>query len=319
MQLNEQDIRKIVRRLIKEAGVLPPGEAPAKKQLHIFDFDDTLGITQNANGVMLYRDGKPAHKSADELKQWLQKHNVTQKDILEPGIKKIDKRDGFAAYLSSAGLAKIQKNTPRDKQGAVGQNTEDNAYKDGDNLLIDFTPSSGTDTKNTKPIKNTITRIRNANRAGAKTAVVTARKADGDGVDFDGNIVPATNAKDMSSWLAKYGAKPTDGVIGVTGKNKGKAIIDIFVKNSDNEPDEIHFYDDLKKNTDEVTDAITQDLPDKDLYVYGPGEFSHNEADPKHPTTVIDAKDKDKETKNESRRRTTDSAFQRWMRIAGIK
>lgn len=328
MRLNESQIRALVRKILSEADVLPPGEVPASKQIHIFDFDDTLGLTKNANGVMLYKDGKPAHKSPEEVEQWLKKYGVNKDDMLSPKIKKIPSRDNaYAAYVSSGGLAKIQKNVPRNRQGATGQSTEDHAYQDGENLLIDFTPSSSTDVDTTAPIKQTVSRLKAANRAGAHTAIVTARSSEGTGVDFDGDKVKATNAADMKQWLAKFGAKPTDGIVGVTGKNKGEEILNRFVKGKKNPPEEIHFYDDLKKNTDEVTAAITNDAPDESLYVYGPGEFAHGEADPKKPTTKIQSKtqeddDKSNEknvTQKESKQSAHDAMIEQWARIAGIR
>jgi hypothetical protein len=39
----------------------------------------------------------------------------------------------------------------------------------------------------------------------------------------------------------------------------------------------------LTKNTDEVEAAIAKKVP-AELFVYGPGEFAHGEADPETPT-----------------------------------
>jgi hypothetical protein len=48
-----------------------PGDSPPERQVHVFDFDDTLGIATNSNGVMLYIDGKPAHKTPYDVISWL--------------------------------------------------------------------------------------------------------------------------------------------------------------------------------------------------------------------------------------------------------
>jgi len=290
-----------------------PGNAPAGKQVHVFDFDDTLGETSNANGVMLYKDGKPAHKTQKEVRDWLQSLGVSTKDILEPGIVSIKEREGgMAVYLSSLGLARIQKNFPSAKQG-VTTGFADKVNQPGETILIDFTPSSSTDVKTTKPIKSTIDKMKRAKDSGSDTIVITARKATGTGIDFHGNPVDATNADDMDKFLADRGAKPTDGVMGVTGQNKGHAIINKYVKAGEEAPEEIHFYDDLQKNTDEVEDAVAEKIP-SELYIYGPGEFAHGGADPERPNKAFPPA----KTKTESRRRQNHRIVERWVYLAGI-
>jgi len=214
----------------------------------------------------------------------------------------------MAVYLSSSGLAKVQKAFPSAKQG-VTTGHADKVNQPGETILIDFTPSSGTNVKDTKPIKSTIRKMKNANDQGSETIVITARKADGAGIDFHGNEVPATNSRDMEEFLSDQGAKPTDGVMGVTGQNKGNAIISKYISDDKNPPEEVHFYDDLKKNTDEVEDAVAEKTP-SELYIYGPGEFAHGEADPENPSKKFPPK------KNESRRR--DPILERWSKLAGL-
>ena len=310
--------RKLVDILFEDA---KPGNAPPDQQAHVFDFDDTLGLTKNANGVMVYRDGKPAFKTDAEMKSYLSStYGVKDSDYLEPGIKKISSRDGApAAYLSSAGLARVQKVIPKDRQGATGQSTEKNAYVvDGeDRLLIDFTPSSGTNIDTTEPIDKTINKLKKANAQGSDTIVITARQATGQGKDFEGNEVAATNGKDMVDFLSKQGAKPTKGVLGVVGKNKGDEIIKTFFSDVGH-PEEIHFYDDLRKNTDEVEAAVAQKVP-AELHIYGPGEFAHNEADPENPNKSFDSEDQvDTRGIAESQRLRKDPILERWNRLAGL-
>lgn len=290
-----------------------PGNAPPEKQVHVFDFDDTLGVTSNANGVMLYRDGKPAHKTKADVKEWLSSLGVPDTAILGPGITPIKERDGgMAVYLSSAGLSKVQKAFPSEKQG-VTTGYADKVNQPGETILIDFTPSSNTDVKGTKPIRSTINKMKKMNDQGSDTIVITARKATGTGTDFHGNSVEATNAGDMEDFLSKQGAKPTDGVMGVTGQNKGNAIINKYIKNDETAPEEVHFYDDLKKNTDEVEGAVAEKVP-SELYIYGPGEFDHDEADPEHPNKAFPPKPKS----NESRESIDNQILERWNRLAGL-
>lgn len=287
-----------------------PGNAPPEDQVHVFDFDDTLGLTVNANGVMLYKDGKPAHKTEREVREWLKSLGVSSEAILDPGIKSIPEREnGMAVYLSSSGLAKVQKTFPSDKQG-VTTGYADKVNQPGETILIDFTPSSGTDVGTTKPIDKTVDKLKKANRQGSDTIVITARKATGAGTNFHGEPVEATNSKDMEEFLASLGARPTDGVMGVTGQNKGHAIINKYVKSED-PPEEIHFYDDLKKNTDEVEAAVAEKVP-SELYIYGPGEFAHDEADPEVPNKRFSG------VKSESSTIESNALLERWGRLAGL-
>ena len=308
-RFNEPQFRQIIRELVLEAmqGEPIPGDAPPDKQVHVFDFDDTLGITTNANGVMLYKDGVPAHKTEAEARAWLKSIGIGGKDILDPGVVAIPERDGgYAAYLSSAALAKIQKAYPKDKQSVTGVSEPST---EGENVLIDFTPSSNTSQETTEPIKSTINKLKAADAQGSDTIVITARKATGKGTDFHGKAVDATNAKDMEEFLDAQGAPPTQGVMGVTGQNKGDAIINKFMKGP-NPPEEIHFYDDLVKNTSEVEAAVAEKVP-AELFVYGPGEFAHGEADPNRPTKSFPKANK------KVRKEGIDLA--RWAALAGIR
>lgn len=290
-----------------------PGNASAEKQVHVFDFDDTLGETSNANGLMLYVNGKPAHKTRREVLEWLRNFGVSSKDILNPGIVSIPEREGgMAVYLSSLGLARVQRNYPSEKQG-VTTGFADKVNQPGETILIDFTPSSSTDVKTTKPIKSTINKMKRANAQGSDTIVITARKATGTGVDFHGNPVDATNAEDMEDFLSRYGARPTDGVMGVTGQNKGHAIIKKYIADDNEPPEEVHFYDDLKKNTDEVEGAVAQKVP-SELYIYGPGEFAHGGADPEKPNKAFPPASLAIESSNHN----DNIVMKRWAKLAGI-
>jgi len=309
--------RKLVDILFEDA---VPGNSPPDRQVHVFDFDDTLGLTRNANGIMVYKDGKPLFKDAAGLKQYLSGLGVRDSDYLEAGIKMIPSRQAPAAYLSSAGLARVQKVIPKEKQGAVGQKTEKTAYvEDGtERLLIDFTPSSSTDIETTEPIRKTVNKLKKANAQGSDTIVITARQATGPAVDLNGDTVTATNGKDMEDFLASQGAAPTAGVMGVVGQNKGTAIINKFLAAGKEPPEEIHFYDDLKKNTDEVEAAVAGQVP-AELHVYGPGEFAHDEADPERPNKSFDAVDDyDPRGISERKRISSDPILERWNRLAGL-
>lgn len=289
-----------------------PQNAPIEDQLHIFDFDDTLGVTLNPNGVMLYNHGVPAHKTPEEVLEWLSKYGLSESDLI-PGpdgqtIQFFDNLGGYAAYVNSAVLAKLTKD-----KDFVAQNRRyatDNGKPPPEEidqaLYIDFTPSGNIDQATTKPISNVIKKLNDMEEKGADTMVLTARKGEGSGRNFKGEEVPITNKRDIEEFLnnndANPSTKPVDLVIGLGGGNKGEHIYksidtadsgDIakeFPKQIRNKikrlgewPAEIHFYDDADQNTIAVDKALGGKVP-SELYIYGPGEFAKGHASPNEPT-----------------------------------
>ena len=311
-------MRRLVDILFEDA---VPGDAPPEKQVHLFDFDDTLGVTTNANAVMLYRDGKPVHKSKAEVEAWMKSMGVGTNALLDPGIVPISEKDGaFAAYVSSAGLAKIQSQIPKERQFATGFSMPTGASGE-DEVLVDYTPSANTNVETTKPIASTIEKLKKANSAGSKTAVVTARTASGEVEDIHGKKLTATNSSDMEEFLAKQGAKPNSGVFGVSGGDKGKKIKAHFVDQAAEKPEEVHFYDDLSKNTVDVEKFMAGQIP-SELHIYGPGEFAHNEADPEKPDKSFEPAGQEtsgKKQESVGRRLKIDPLLERWNKLAGIK
>lgn len=331
MNMSQRLLREVIRSLLLEAeGVITsgdpiPGDADPKKQAHVFDFDDTLGLTKNANGVMLYRDGAPAHKTESEAAEWLSSMGVTEKNYLTgPGGQAFEKPaglDGVAAYIDSAGLAKLQKQIPRSNQSVSPRPPTD---KKGDSLYIDFTPSAFVDVNTTDPISSTLQKMKKAAGQGSETMVITARASDKKkpGVNFAGEPVIPSNAEDMEKFLAAQGAAPTQGVLGVQGANKGNEIISKFFtsRSPEKQPDEIHFYDDLSKNTEEVDAAVSGKVP-AETFIYGPGEFAHGEADPENPNKATPANpelesEKEKAQKQEE---SLDLDLLRILELAGIE
>lgn len=306
--LEEINLRRLIQKIIREEVKPIPGDAPGNKQVHLFDFDDTLGITTNANAIMLYQDGEPVHKSEKEARSWMKSMGLSDGDLLDPGVIAIPERDNaFAIYVSSAGLAKVQSKYGKDDQKVTGF-SEPNK---GEQILIDFTPSSNTDIETTKPIDQTIEKLKTANAAGARTAVVTARTAKGEVEDIHGKKIRATNEKDMEEFLSKQGATPTDGVFGVSGGDKGGKIKQHFVDVGE-PPEEVHFYDDLSKNTTDVEKAMANKIP-AELFVYGPGEFAHGEADANKPKDAFPPAEKKENKKLEGQ-----IIIERWQKLAGL-
>jgi uncharacterized surface protein with fasciclin (FAS1) repeats len=185
-----------------------------------------------------------------------------------------------------------------------------------------FTVFAPTDDAFGKLDAATIDKLKKANASGAKTAVVTARTAGGEVEDIHGKKLTATNAKDMEEFLTKQGAKPNAGVFGVSGGNKGEKIKNQFVDQAAQKPEEVHFYDDLSKNTVDVEQNMAGKIP-AELHIYGPGEFAHDEADPNRPDKSFDpsgeAEAGKKPAENSGRRYSLDPILERWSRLAGIK
>jgi len=331
--MSERLLRETIRAILREeqgvvtSGTPVPGDAEPDKQAHIFDFDDTLGLTKNANGVMLYKDGKPAHKTPAEAEEWLGSMGVTSKNYL-PGpsgqtFETPAGQDGVAAYIDSAGLAKLQKQIPRSQQSVSPKAPTE---KQGDALYIDFTPSAFVDVVTTDPIKSTIGKLKAANSQGSDTMVITARASDKrkPGVNFAGEPVTPSNAEDMEKFLSSQGAAPSQGVLGVQGANKGDEIIKKFfaARAPEEQPDEIHFYDDLSKNTEEVDAAVSGKVP-AETFIYGPGEFAHDEADPNNPNKSTPANPelvaKKEEEEGGTKKESFDPYLARILELAGIR
>lgn len=271
-----------------------PGDAPAEKQVHVFDFDDTLGVTKNPNGVMIFINGKPAHKDVASAQEWVNKAGLNQY-LTNKGKAEIimSPLEGAAFYVDSAGLAKvydyIKKNggqvityDPIGSRGSPGDWKK--IYKTtGVAALADYSPSNDIDINTTEPIPSTIDKLKKLNASGAQTAVMTARQGGGKTKGLDDEEKEVTNVKDIEKFLSKHGAKPNAGIMGVQGADKGQKIKQQFISNNEDgdNPEEIHFYDDAKRNTDDVA-SIGGKMP-AELHVYGPGHFVNNEADPNKP------------------------------------
>lgn len=263
-------------------------EAPAEKQTHVFDFDDTIAVTDSPNIVMFHQDGQPIHQSENDVINWLKQNKLNQHEILQgpngKNIEYIPERKGYAAYVSSSGLAKIQTNYPG-KESVVGVSEPPS---NGPSVLIDFTASFGVNHNTTIPIKQTIDKIKKLNAIGADTMVLTARQGQGKRKSIRGHDVETTNKKDILNFLDKQGATPTDGVIGTAGGDKGKILYDKAVasKPENDKPEEIHFYDDLSKNTNNIVQTLGNKV-DQDVYVYGPGDFASGQASVNRPSKVL--------------------------------
>jgi len=263
-----------------------PGDALPSYQLHVFDFDDTLAVSKNSNGIALFKDGKPANITLRDMTTWLTDLGITKNDLLKgPNGKSVEETPNtkiWTAYITSNALARVKANKKFDNKYITGSGEIPNK---GETLAIDFTPSSFIG--KAKPIDPVINKLKNARDEGAQTVVMTARKGEGDGISMDGKTVPHSNIKDVKAYLKAHGAMP-DEVIGVSGKNKGKEIEQEYFGTT-NDPKEVHFYDDDEKNIDSVKKALVGKV-NAEVFTYGPGKFANKEANPDKPSDKYPAK-----------------------------
>jgi len=316
--LEEKKLRRFIRSIVREEAQKAqgskdpvPGDAPPAKQLHVFDFDDTLGVTQDSNGVMLYKDGEPAWKSAKDAEAWINDAGISGEDLLKgPGGQTFEQPegiDGFAAYVSSGVLPKIKAKAG----GNVKISPNKPTAQDGEAVVFDFSPSASA--KSAEPIKDTIGKVKKVDSEGGETAIVTARAGESGGKptkNFAGKDVKISVEKDLTDFMQKQGAPLNMGVHGTSGANKGE-----FIKNNllDPMPDEIHFYDDDGSNIDKVKGALAGKVP-AELFLYGPGKYQEKASDPNQPNQKYPAaKEDEKKTQAES------IDLSRWKLLAGIR
>lgn len=266
-----------------------PGDVLPHTQLHVFDFDDTLAATRNASAIALFKDGEALHKDYHSVWDWLMSIGLTKPDLLKgPNGKYIEETPHtkiWTAYIRSGALPKVSKRYKEKFITGTGD-----VPKAGEILAIDFTPSAFIG--RAKPIPPVIDKLKRLEDEGAQTAVMTARKGEGEGISMDGRKVQASNVRDVKAYLKAHGVVPDD-IYGVTGKNKGDKIKDEYFNGEDDAPQEVHFYDDDESNVDAVVKAIGGKV-DAELFTYGPGSFDKKEADPEKPKQKIPAAKKKK-------------------------
>ena len=90
-----------------------------KKELHVFDFDDTIAVTPNANGVVPMRNGKPIFNKENDKDKFVKFmkdfYKLTDADFAP--MPELGAKDGvrwnpglgsWTAYLTSFPLGKVQ-------------------------------------------------------------------------------------------------------------------------------------------------------------------------------------------------------------------
>mgnify|MGYP001500926028 CR=1 FL=1 len=273
--------------LLTEQTNRPEPEARmAKKDLYVFDFDDTLGVTTSPTLVAAveYSGGDPndstSYTPIKDLKSRIGNvvkglQTPAQAGVNSPGISgnvvrsndKLDDaeavvldteqyRDWKEKYIPSGDNVRlvINPNIENDIMRA-GKSMFDRGVT-GEIHVTDFSPSS-TIGSNVRPINPVLDILSKANAAGDETAVVTARKGETDLDSLGGGKIPATNAADIEDFVAHEAGTAPDIVIGAADYNPAdpaSAKRDLVIALYDQQIDNIHFYDDDPENARKVAE-----------------------------------------------------------------
>ncbi len=306
----------------KLADLLFEQDDSVEDELHVFDFDDTLGVTDAPTLVAAveFLGGDP-----DDINNYAPVTDLDRRltpttgklkapsdtKISSPGIAG-NKVRGEDPLIDDAQVVVVDTAQYRDWKekyvrggahsrvvvgGDVGKKIRD-AAKDmeaegrkGEIHVVDFSPSSTLG--DVDPIDVTLRHLADKKSRGAATAVVTARKGETDLDTFGGRKKKAQNAKDIEDFIKDETGSSPDDVFGAadisnaTAANKRKLIKYLAAKNKS---DEIHFYDDDPENIKAVGELCDdEDLEGMDIYMYN-AEFEDEgiPSDPLHCTPQID-------------------------------
>ena len=297
-------------------------------ELHVFDFDDTLGITDAPTLVagVEFLGGDPEdlenYRAITDMSSRLQSTTGQLKgpddiNINNPNISG-GQISGETSTLDGAQVVVVDTVQYRDWKekyvragdharivvgGDVGKKIIDAAKrmgKPGEIHVTDFSPSFELGTAD--PIDVTLSLLGDKATQGATTAVVTARKGETDLDTFGGGKKKAKNVSDIESFVQdQVGIKPDEvygaaDISNATADNKKKLIKWLAISN---DSEEIHFYDDDPENANAVSDLCDDDeLVGTEINIYN-AEFE-DEGIPE-PMTCM--------PKTESR----------WLKLAGIE
>tara|TARA_R100000008_G_scaffold82284_1_gene66403 strand:+ start:6646 stop:7935 length:1290 start_codon:yes stop_codon:yes gene_type:complete len=321
----------VINRWCKLAGILQEQDEDQVKSperdLHVFDFDDTLGVTTSPTLVAAveYNGGDP-----DDPSSYIPIKNLNsrvgskvknlstpaQKNVNSPGLSgntvrsndELDDaeaivldteqyRDWKEKYIPSGEHVRlvVNPNISNDIRSA-GREMFDQG-KTGEIHIADFSPSSTIGTE-VEPIDSMLDVFLDAEASGDMTAVVTARKGKTDLDTLGGGKVPATNASDIQDFLASEIGSNADVVYGAADFNPSdpaSAKRDLIGKIHNPSIDNIHFYDDDPENARRVAQLCDNEASENaegtelEIYNY---EFSKGElpTQPTHSCTIGETK-----------------------------
>lgn len=276
----------------------------AEDELHVFDFDDTLGITDAPTLVagVEFLGGDPedpkSYRTITDMSSRLSPTTGRLKSPNDIGIQNPniagDIVSGETEALDGAQVVVVDTAQYRDWKekyvkagghsrvvvgGDVGKKIVDAARRmgqPGEIHVTDFSPSF--ELGATQPIDNTLALLGDKKKQGATTAVVTARKGETDLDTFGGGKKKAQNTADIEDFVQnQVGIKPDEvygaaDISNATAQNKRDLIKWLAISN---DSEEIHFYDDDPENANAVAQLCDdQELLDTEINIYN-AEFDH--------------------------------------------
>ena len=282
-------------------------EEGGEEELHVFDFDDTLGVTDSPTFIAAVEF---IGGDTEDLSNYVPVTNLADRVAASTGGLGVPSDIGFTSsgisgnqvsgenpiidgaevivvdtaqysdwdnnYIHPAGHAKIV--VGGDIEGKIKKAARAMAKdgRTGEIHIRDFSPSSTLGT--VKPISPTLQRLKDVESQGGNTAVVTARKGETDLDAFGGAKIPAQNSKDIENFIQDQVGVTPDDVFGAADisnagpENKRKLVKWLVAKN---DPDEVHFYDDDPGNVAAVAQLCNdEELEDLEINLYG-GKFDH--------------------------------------------
>ena len=318
------------RRWCKLAGLLteqsmPPAESDPRlsgkgmsnRDLHVFDFDDTLGITTSPTLVAAveYNGGDPTDpmsyepitdlasrvgRSIKGIKlpteinlnvPGLSGNFVNSNDELESSqaiaLDTEQYRDWKEKYITSGDHVRLVVAKDISQQIKDAGKKMNQQGKTGEIHVADFSPSS-TIGDDVIPINQMLTKLQSVESQGHETAIVTARKGEKPLDALGGGKIKAHNVADIETFVKDQIGVTPDFVYGAADFNPTnpssakKSLVNTLAKSP--EIDNINFYDDDPKNAKMVA-QLCNDAPDlagTELEIYN-YEFAKG-ADPTSPS-----------------------------------
>lgn len=220
----------------------------AEKTSYVFDFDDTLGITNDTIGILMLQDGK----GVEEIEAYLKNAGIKKESIAKISYSK--KYGGKIAHLFSNGFRDFYDHALQKKE-ILHFNGNKDLKSSGTEFLVDF--SDAANIEDPKPIEKTVSLMRKEEKKGNDIKVVTGRKLEKPIENINGDKVMPTNKKDIVKFLQSQGIEisPSDiySASDIDSNNVPKIKAEIIAdKIAKPNIEKIEFFDDDYKNTQEV-------------------------------------------------------------------
>ena len=228
------------------------------KRLFAFDFDDTLAITTSIIGV---KRTTPDGKSDPEFINWLLDNNLNFQDI------EGEKTDSEIFWFESGDFAKYEAAHKKDLEYLTLNELNDE---------FDFSKTAGIDLEKTKPIDSILGIMQQAyGDPQSQVVVITTRSGVGDLPSLGGGSQPATNIKDIQSFLSSQGISLSSKHVSTAGDIGGgpgaKAEIMMGYIEFYN-PEFVYFYDDNAGNVAAISQLCDELYPEIKIKTFQLGD-----------------------------------------------